>query len=79
MNKELKKQVIQHGNSINDLQSEILRIKNVLFPPTHYEIRCECTNCNRSQYMSVPMGELRPKTFKCNKCQCEVDAVLVGW
>jgi len=78
MNKELKKQVITHGHSINDLQSEVVRIRNKVFPPTHYEIRCMCPNCMSGQYISIPVGELRPKTYKCNKCQCEVEINLVS-
>jgi len=72
MNKELKKQVVFHGNQINNLLSRVYKIEDKVMRE-NYSIYANCPNCHRSQEITVAIGQKRPNKYKCEHCRCEVE------
>jgi len=72
MNKELKEQVIRHGEQINKLFCRIYKIEDKVMR-VDYEITASCSNCLREQVLTIPIGQKRPAKYFCEHCKCEVE------
>lgn len=78
MNKAFRDEISSNSKTINKLWTKVKLIEDKVMRET-YTLRAMCPNCCREQWLTIQVGEERPKKYKCDWCKCEVEPKTFVW